>query len=220
MSERDLDSDLKAAAESPEFLYIIFVDMDFPGENVRVHNGVGTYSFGGNDYMGVGTFGSVSPVRESIELVDQPINLTLSGIDTTIINILRSVNITGRDVEIFIGVLDKEAQLVGTPQSMILAEVDAISVIAGKENAVQLSLQTRAARLRRRNNKRWTLEHHQADYPGDLFFEFLPYVVAAEVQWGGERVRTGYRNNDDNLGQGVTSTPDNPGDGGIEGGRK
>ena len=47
-----------------------------------VHSGIGTISYGGNDYLGVGTYGQISSARESENLGPLSITLTLSGIDS------------------------------------------------------------------------------------------------------------------------------------------
>lgn len=203
MSERTVDSNLKTGAESSRFNYVVLVSLDFEGGFVRVHNSIGTLSFGGNDYLGVGAFGTISFLSESIEMVDQPVTLTLSSITTEIIDELKTSKIYGRDAEIFIGSLDDDGRLQGTPDSWIVGHMEHASLIAGSENAVSIKIQTRAARLQSRNNRRWTIEHHQKEFPGDLFFQWLPYVINAEVIWGGERVRSGYTNEGSLAGSGA-----------------
>ena len=85
MTDRTLDADLKAGAESSAFNYIVFVKLAFPSGTVYVHNGVGTYSFGGDDYLGVGSFGSIDVMEDSLDLNSKPVNLTLSSITSEII---------------------------------------------------------------------------------------------------------------------------------------
>ena len=80
MSSRALDSDLQNTAESAFFNYVVFVELSFPSGTVRVHNSVGTLSFGGNDYEGVGAFGSISAMEETMDLVDNPVQIGLSSV--------------------------------------------------------------------------------------------------------------------------------------------
>lgn len=194
MSDRSLDSDLQEGAESERFNYVVLVSLDFPTGTVRVHNGAGTYNFGGNDYLGVGSFGSISALEETGELVDNPIQLTLSAITPEIIDAIKTDDIYGRDVDVYLGALDDNDQLEGTPTNWISGYMEHASLILGEDNAVVIQIQTRAAKLKRRNNLRYTNEDHQAEFPGDRFFEFLPQLQEAEVRWGGERVRTGFQN--------------------------
>ena len=200
MSDRAIDAGLKTAAQSSEFNYFIAVDLAFPSGTVYAHNSIGTITFGGNDYLGVGALGGISALNESKDLVDSPISLTLSSISSEIIDAIKTDDIYARAANIYIGVLDQDAQLIGTPTNWIAGYMDSTSVTIGENNSVSITIQTKAAKLRRKNNGRWTVEDHQRTYPGDLFFEFLPFVILAQPMWGGERVRIGFTNYSDNLG--------------------
>ena len=199
MTERSLSAELKATAESPEFRYVVLVALSFPSGTVRVHNGVGTHSFGGNDYLGVGAFGNIEAMAESSALIDNPIKLILSSVTQEIIDAIRTDDVYGRDADIYLGALDEDGQLDGTPTNWVTGYMEKKEIAIGEESQISITLQTRAGRLAKRNNRRWTIEEHQVEYPTDLFFEFLPYVIEANVPWGGGPVQTGTssRSNDD-----------------------
>jgi len=199
VSERELEAGLKAAAQSAVFNYVLLVDLAFPSGVVYAHNSIGTISFGGNDYLGVGALGSIGVINESSELVDQPINLGLSSIDSSIIDAIKTDDVYGRDANIYIGVLDVDGGLVGTPTNWVAGYMDTTSIVIGDQNSISIKIQTKSAKLRQKNNKRWTLEDHQFKYPGDRFFEFLPYVILAQPTWAGIQVRTGFTNFNDGL---------------------
>jgi hypothetical protein len=164
VSERTLDSDLKTGAESPTFNYVIFVELAFPSGTVRVHNSVGTLEFGGNDYLGVGAFGSIEAMEESIDLVDNPVKVTLSSITQEIIDAIQTDDIYNRDADIYLGALNADGELEGTPTNWISGYMEHASLLLGENNGVVIQIQTRAARLKQRNGKRFTLEDHDQDY--------------------------------------------------------
>ena len=194
MTDRTIDANLKAGAESGEFNYIIFAKLAFPSGTVYVHNGVGTHSFGGDDYLGVGAFGSIDAIEDTVDLNSKPVTLTLSSVTQDILDAIKTDNIFGRDADLYLGSLNEDSELEGTPTNWFSGHMEKPDVLLGKVDGINIRLQSRASRLSRRNNKRYTLEDHQGDFPGDLFFEFLPYVMEAEVTWGGERIRTGFQN--------------------------
>ena len=202
MTDRTLDADLKAGAESSAFNYIVFVKLAFPSGTVYVHNGVGTYSFGGDDYLGVGSFGSIDVMEDSLDLNSKPVNLTLSSITSEIIDAIKVDDVFGRDADVYLGALNEHGELQGTPDNWFSGHMETVELSLGKQDGIKIRLQSRASRLQLRNNKRYTLEDHQADFPGDLFFEFLPCLQEAEVTWGGEKVRTGFVNTDGFTGDG------------------
>lgn len=191
MSERDLDSYLRAGAVSEEFRYVVMVHAAFPSGDLYVHNGVGTHTYDGNDYLGVGAFGSIEVIEENTTLVDSPIKMSLSSITQEVLDAIRNDDIYGRAVNIYVAALDNNDQLAGTPTLWLTGYMDAPSVNIGQDNGVSITIQTKAGLLKRRNNKRFTLEDHQTDYSGDKFFEFLPYLMETDLQWGGKSVTTG-----------------------------
>ena len=209
MTDRTLDADLLAGAESGEFKYIVFIKLAFPSGTVSLHNGVGTHSFGGDDYLGVGGFGSIDVLEDTLDLVSKPISLTLSSITQEIIDAVLADDVFGRDADVFLGALDDGYQLIGTPDNWFSGHMETVQLIMGEEDGIKIRLQSRASRLRLRNNKRYTLEDHQVDYPGDRFFEFLSALQDAQVSWGGERVRTGFQSGDGLNGSGTTTADSN-----------
>ena len=206
MSERTLDANLKAGAESAVFSYIVFVKLAFPSGTLYAHNGIGTHSFGGNDYLGVGAFGNIDAIEDTVNLVSKPVNVTLSSITSEIIDAIKVDDVFGRDADIYLGVLNSDGQLLGTPDNWFSGYMETVQLNLGAEDAVKIRIQSRASRLRLRSNKRYTIEDHQAEYPGDMFFEFLPNLMDAQVTWGGERVRTGFTS-----GEGLNETDYTPG---------
>jgi hypothetical protein len=205
MTERSINAGLQSAAQSAEFGYIIFVALDFPSGYLYVHNGVGTYTFGGNDYLGVGAFGSIDTIEETTSLNSRPVNLTLSSITQEIIDAVKTDNVFGRDADIYVGAINSDGELLADPDNWWSGHMENIEVVLGQENAVKVRLQSRASRLRLRSNKRYTLEEQQRDHSGDLLFEFLPSLKDAKVVWGGEQVRTGHENTT-GLGNSTTRT--------------
>ena len=191
MTDRTLDADLKDGATGPVFNYQVFVKLAFPSGTVYIHNGVGTYSFGGNDYLGVGAFGGINALADTSQLKSAPVDLTLSSVTQEIIDAVKDDDIFGRDADVYLGALDEHGRLEGTPENWYSGHMELAQVIVGKEDGILIRLQSRASRLKLRNNKRYNLENHQADHPGDRFFEFLPSLMDVQLNWGGKDVRTG-----------------------------
>ena len=191
MTERTLDSELKAGAESGVFSYVVLAKLAFPSGTVFIHNGVGTFSFAGDDYLGVGAFGSISVMEDTIDIVGKPISLTLSSIVPEIIDAVTTEQIFGKDADIYIGVLNADGVLQGTPDNWFSGHMEKVVILLGNKDGVKLTLQSRASRVRLRNNKRYTSEDQQDEHPGDLFFEFLPSLMEKVVNWGGQLLTGG-----------------------------
>lgn len=194
MSERSLGTELKSSAQSPAFTYVIMAKIQFENTPLYTHNGVGKITYDGNNYLGVGSFGRIEPYIETLELSEQPIRLQLISLDDDIITEINDYNMFGADVDLYIAAVDEANQLDGTPFNWLVGHVERPSMIVGERNILTLDIQTRASRLKKKNNKRWTLEEHQKQYPGEVALMYLPYITNATPTWAGERVRTGFAN--------------------------
>lgn len=208
MTSRTIDSDLQAGAESGVFGYLLFVKLAFPSGTVYLHNGIGSYTWGGNTYLGVGSLGSIDALEETLEVSTRPIKLILSSIDQGILDAVKTDNVYGKNADVYMGSINAEQELIGTPQGVFSGWMDNVEILEGADdNAISIAVRSRASRLKRKNNKRYTLEDHQHDYPGDTFFKFLPYLQELSLTWGGEEVIRGGQGGD-NIGPGT-----NPGGG-------
>jgi hypothetical protein len=56
---------------------VSFAKLEFPSGTVYVHNSLGTYTWGGQDWLGVGDLGSISQVEEGLDVSPYAITLTL-----------------------------------------------------------------------------------------------------------------------------------------------
>ena len=208
MSDRTLDADLLARSASSVFSYLVFVELAFDSGTVRTHNGQGTYTFNGNDWYGVGAYGSIDAIDEKIDAAPQPIRLTLSTITPELITAIRTDNVYGRSAKLYVGALNEELELLGTPTLWIDGFMEKKALVLGEINGLSITIQDEAARINQRNNKRYTLEEHQKRYAEDQFLEYLPYVQDVSITWAGERVRIGFVNEGSITGgEDITSIP-------------
>lgn len=162
-------------------------------------------------YLGVGAFGSIDAVEDSLQLTDHPVKITLSSINQEIIEAVKSDDVYGRDADIYLGAINADGELLGTPENWYSGFMENMSINLGKTDAVSVSIQNRAVNFRLRTNRKYTLEDHQLDYSGDQIFEFLEFLQDLNISWAGEQVRTGFVNtgtvnpNDDTSAGGRTS---------------
>lgn len=86
------------------FYPVLFVWLDWPGAAVRAHSGVGTITWGGHNWTGVGHFGEVSLPEEAGSMVATEANLSLvadpAALDDYMGDAIR--NLSG---EVYIGVV-------------------------------------------------------------------------------------------------------------------
>jgi len=164
---------------------LLFAELDFVSGFVRCHSGLGTISWGGNDWLGVGTFGSVSSVEESAELQKRTITYTLTGIPNSLISIVLGESYQGRPAKLYVGFLDPTTgQLVDDPELIDQGLMDISDIDEGKECSVTITAESRIAAWDRPVIRRFTDADQKARFPGDRGLEFIDQAAQKEINWG------------------------------------
>jgi hypothetical protein len=173
---------------------MFFLDLGFDTGTVRIHNGLGEYTFGGNTYTGLGDFGFIEPIEEGGELSPYSVSMGLSGIDDALkasgINLLDSVmgeDLYMREVTVYTGAIGADGDLLADPAVHGTFFMDVPEVEVGTQNIVRLTCESEMALFDKRNNARYSDSDLQTEYAGDLGFEYLDQMVEAKIVWRGRK---------------------------------
>jgi hypothetical protein len=116
-SERDLDAGLIALLEADVVRPVIFIYADFPSGVRRVWTGIGTVTFQGESWTGVGGVISLESIPESVDSGSQGITLTLNGLDQTVIDAMTDDEYQGRDVVMYLSFWDATRTTIWEPDA-------------------------------------------------------------------------------------------------------
>jgi hypothetical protein len=158
--------------------------LDFASGIVAANTGVSTIPFGGDDYLGVGTFGDVSPVSESVASKPYSISLTLSGVPAALISVTLNEQYQGRDAKIFLAMLDSEHQLIADPVLLFRGRIDTMDMVIGETATISMTVQSRMADWDKPRVRRYNHEDQIVNHPTDKGFEFTPQMVERTLVWG------------------------------------
>jgi hypothetical protein len=166
----------------------ILADLDFSSGIVRVHDGSGTLSFGGNAYLGVGTFAGVDVVDENVDFVARGIKLTLSGVDSAFVTSTMDEVYQNRNVILYLGFVNNATgALIDTPETLWEGRMNQMSIKLSKGSAI-IEL-TCEHRLRREPRiARYTDSDQKLSYEGDSFFDLLHSIRGFVSKWGAENI--------------------------------
>jgi len=175
---------------------LIFAKLEFPdvsssGDSILyLHNGLGTYTWGGKDWEGLGDFGGVSSVEEAEDVKPYSITLTLSGLDSALVGEALTRNYYLRPVTLYLGALDSSDELVDPPFQIWAGHMDVMDLSSGSTSEsgdiISLTCESELALFERSSNQKYTNQMLQGKYSGDLFYEFLPDIDGAKIQWRGD----------------------------------
>jgi hypothetical protein len=170
---------------------IVFAFLDFVGEPVFVHSSVGYITWGGEDWLGLGHFAGIEPIREGIELRAASFRLSLSGAMEHLLGEVIYENTAGRLVEIYLGSWDEENErLYSDPPLIIRGTMGPPEVTLGENSGASIVVEDVRAGLASVNGRRTSLEDHQEDWPGDLFFQFLPQMIDHTFVFNGQQFQS------------------------------
>ena len=167
---------------------LVLLDFDTP---VYVHSGIGTITYNGNDYIGVGHLGGISELRESEVLGPSQIALSLDA--QTANNVTEALDAGNLydPVTIYFGYRNDDGTLVGDPWIAWSGWFEYATISLDTESSVEVVCQHDLAVLDENNGGRYSDEDQQDRYTGDVGFEFATSTVGVKLLWGGRPVSGG-----------------------------
>lgn len=181
---RDMTAAAITAAESEVVRVVLMADLDFESGHFRVHTGAGTLYFLGNPFIGIGDIGKVSELEETAQVQSSGLSLALSGIDPDLLSVALGENYQGRDVVLYLGLLDAGLQLIQDPVTLWRGRMDTMNIVLGETATITVTAKNPLADWDRPRVRRYNNEDQQAKYPGDLGLEFVEKSINKEILWG------------------------------------
>lgn len=168
---------------------VTFAKLEFPSGTVYLHNSLGSYTWGGHDWLGVGDLGSISQVEEGLDVSPYAITLTLSGLNATISGAALTEDYYLHGVTVYLGVLDADDVLIDTPTQIWAGFMDQMNMTVGADggDAIQLVAESELSRFNKSLNLMYTNTAQQERSTGDLFFNFLHRIEGAKINWGSRK---------------------------------
>ncbi|GGA79559.1 hypothetical protein GCM10011507_33500 [Edaphobacter acidisoli] len=186
---RDLASQLASALSDGLIVPVFLAQLTFRSATRYVWSGVGTLSYGGQNYAGVGSLASIGGISEGISVQADGTSVTLSGIEkmlgqspdflTECLSDIRAQApailwfglMSGTAVlatyQVFRGIIDKPT---------LNLSADTISIT--------LALESRLLDLGRASGRRYTSADQNVNYPDDSGFDWVEIENDIAVIWG------------------------------------
>ena len=165
-------------------VYIItMAKLEFGSGTVYVHDGVGSVTFGGNTYLGVGKYGSFDIIDENVDTVARGIKVTLSGVDATLVPIVMDEVYQGKPATFYVGFLNSDMMFVADPEEIWSGRMDTMSITMDQNSAV-ISLSCEYRLRKEPVLARFTDEDQRLAFAGDNFFNLTQFIPRYKASWG------------------------------------
>jgi len=158
---------------------------EFDTETIRVWNGTEDLAFDSETYLGAGQLLSVQPAEESSDLSSAGMTVTLSGMDSTVLDLALTEQYQNRDITCFIGYLMGGSLEVAGTIVLFKGRMTSMTINDTPEGAtISIQAENRLIDLQRPSNLRNTKESQEFLHTGDLFFNQVASLQDKEIIWG------------------------------------
>lgn len=184
MSRNDLGTDLKTAFDADVLMPINLCALHFPHGIYRVWTGYGDLYYNNDTYLGVGTFGGVSEIKESTDLAADGVRFTLSGVPTDLLSVVLSERYNGRKIRLWTGAY-ANGEIVGSAYLVFSGRMDVATIADGAETGtIEMTAESRLVDFERPRETRYTDEEQRRLQAGDTALQHVAKLQNGSVPWG------------------------------------
>lgn len=182
---RDITAATETASSSDTVNAAYIVEMEFDAGTVRLWSGIGSLSWDGQSWDGVGELGGISSIQEEAGAVSTGISLELSFNDTDILDDILNEDYQGRSVRVWLAFFDNSMAIVDDPVQVFGGLMDSAETSLGRESAsVRLNCESWLRVLERKTSRMRTDQDQDRRYSGDRGFEHVPQIQDKPIIWG------------------------------------
>jgi hypothetical protein len=171
------------------------VEITFETHVMRVWGGYGTILIDSEEFLGVGTLGSIGTIKETTQTQATGLTITLSGIPSDLIAVAIKEEYQGRKCSVYLGCLTEEHTVISEPYKIFIGKIDLMSIADDSNTAsISLSVENRLIDLERPRIRRYTpedqldlLENIYGNVGSERFdkgFDFVSTIANKEIIWG------------------------------------
>lgn len=171
------------AMSQPDVVVAFAVEIFFDSGVSRVHSGVGQIMINGNVYEGTGALGQVSSIPEENSTSPTSIQLTLCGLDSSMISITLNEKVVNKLVNCYIAVFDDTMQQLAY-NVIYKGSITQTALIAGEEGAVSYTVSNIFQNWSKGLPNRYTDESQQRMNSGDRIFRYVGQMSERSIYWG------------------------------------
>ena len=191
-TRQGLDSSIVNRLGADEQAIFIAVKAEFDSGDVRVWSGVDDLTINSETYTGAGDLLAIGEIEEDIDLSSKGISISLSGMDTTVLNVALTESYQNRFVTIFLGYVMGGTNEVAGVVTLFKGRITTLTVNDNPAGAtISIDAESRLIDLERPSNLRYTKESQNFLHSGDTGFNRIASIQDKEIIWGKSSSVTG-----------------------------
>lgn len=173
---------------------ILATEIEFESGTTRVHTGTGQVLIEGNSYLGIGNLGQVDSIKESNVSSATQLNLTLGGLDTSLLATVLNENCVGRPASMFVGVLNDDFVLIDY-DVVFRGKIRNTALLAGSKGAINITLTNIFEEWSHAKAWRYTDESQRKLNDDDRIFRYVAQMADRSLYWGSKKDAPAFKYN-------------------------
>ena len=176
-----LQDELNASSLSP-FYALEFV---FDSGTLRLWTGLGELTANGEIWTGGAGVISISTSSETIDLSANSVQISLNGLDQSVLAVSLLESYRNRPFRLYLGALDSTNQSVGTMYQLFAGRMDVMAIEdSGSTANIILTVENALVDLERPRIRVLTDEEQKSRFPGDNSLSQVALLQDRQISWG------------------------------------
>jgi len=184
-TRQGLDTSIVNRLGADEQAIFIAVKAEFDSGTIRLWSGLGDATISSETYTGAGDLLSISNVEENLELKSNGLTISLSGMDTTVLDYALTENYQNRYITLFLGYLMGGTNEVAGTLTLFKGRMNTLTINDDPNGStITIDAENRLVDLNRPCNFRYTKESQNFLHSGDTGFNRVASLQDKEIVWG------------------------------------
>lgn len=158
---------------------------EFDTDDILIWTGTDDLVIGGETYTGAGSLIQISNIEDTVELKSSGMMVTISGMDSTVLNYALTENYQNRSITLFMGFTMGGANEVAGVLTLFKGRMTNMTISDSPDGAtIALSAENRLIDLKRPSNLRYTKNSQKYIDSTDTGFNRVNKIQDMEIVWG------------------------------------
>ena len=184
-TRQGLDASIVNRLGADEQALFFAVKAEFDTSDIRIWSGIDDLVIASETYTGGGTLLTVGNTEDNVELKSNGLVVSLSGMDTTVVDYALTENYQNRPITVFLGYVMGGTNEVAGTLTLFKGRMTSLIINDTPEGStVTIDAENRLVDLDRPSNLRYTKESQNFLHSGDTGFNRVASLQDKQINWG------------------------------------
>jgi hypothetical protein len=181
---RDIATDMAAEVVASSLRPVMFYEGEFAADTLRLWTGVGSKSWNGYTWTGLGNLIAITPIRETTSTEATGFQISVTGESSSHASRALQSCRQNKPGKLWLGALTAAGAVVADPVQVRAGKLSHPEMSDdGKQATITVVYEDELTDLERARERRYTSEDQALDYPDDRGFDFVPQLQDASLVW-------------------------------------